>query len=164
MTKATTKAELIEQTRRERSKLLAAVRALTPDQFVAAPPAAWSPKDYVAHLAEWERLFIGWWECGQRGEKPAIPAEGYTWATEDKLNERIFQQFRNVPAAAVMADWDETFERFAGLVGSIDEETLFARGRLGWTGQGRLADYVNGCGANHYKWAGTEIRKLLKGA
>lgn len=44
----------------------------------------WSAKDHVAHLAEWERMLLAWYEAGVLGEKPAVHAESYSWASEIK--------------------------------------------------------------------------------
>jgi uncharacterized protein (TIGR03083 family) len=164
MAKPATRIELLAETRAEREKLLTLLGSMTPAQLQASPGSGWSPKDIVAHLAEWERMLFGWYEAGRRGEKPAVPAEGYSWANLAQLNDRIYGQFRDRPLEAVLADWRTTSQQLIALAEKAPEDELFGKGRHAWTGRATLADYVRGCGADHYSWARREIRKSLKAA
>jgi uncharacterized protein (TIGR03083 family) len=164
MAKPTTKAELLAETRKERDELLTLLDSMTPAQLQASPASEWSAKDVVAHLAEWERMLFAWYEAGLRGEKPAVPAEGYSWARLAELNDRIFQQFHDRPADAVLADWRATSEQLIAFIEKASEADLFTRGRYPWTGRAALDLYVRGCGPEHYAWARKEIRKGLKAA
>jgi hypothetical protein len=122
----------------------------------------WSAKDLVAHLAEWERMFFGWYEAGLRGEDPPVPAEGYTWATEHELNQAIYDRHRDEQLEHVLADWRDTSHRLLLGINGISEMDLFTPGRYAWTGRGTLASFVYECGPNHYRWAATEIKRALK--
>jgi hypothetical protein len=122
----------------------------------------WSAKDFVAHLAEWERMFFGWYDAGLRGEDPPVPAEGYTWATEHELNQAIYERHRDEQLEHVLADWRDTSRRLLLGINGISEADLFTPGRYAWTGRGALASFVYECGPNHYRWAATEIKRGLK--
>ena len=161
MPRATTKSQLIEDIRRERAALLAAIASMTPEQFGALSPNGWSPKDFVAHVAEWERMVLGWHERAERGEKPQVPAEGFNWAQLPALNARIRETYADTPAATVMAGWEDSASRVVALIESLSEEDLFTRGRYSWTGSNALASYLVSCGPSHYLWARKEIRKTL---
>jgi hypothetical protein len=60
-------------------------------------------KDLMAHLVEWEQMFLGWYRAGLRGENPQTPAPGYTWGWESlhKLNDKIYRHYRRAPLAEV---------------------------------------------------------------
>jgi len=157
-----TKARLVAETARQRDSLMNLFGSLDREQLLWPGAYGWSAKDHAAHLAEWERLFFGWYDAGLRGENPAVPAEGYTWATEHELNQVIFERHRDEPLEHVMADWRDSSQRLLSLTEQIPEADLFAPGRYAWTGRGILASFVFECGANHYRWSATEIKRGLK--
>jgi hypothetical protein len=73
-----TKAILLDAATREREALSALLAGLTREQLLWRGAYGWSVKDHVAHLAEWERVLLSWYDAGWRGESPAVPGEGYT--------------------------------------------------------------------------------------
>jgi hypothetical protein len=157
-----TKAELLAATARDRDALLAYLESLSCEQMLKPGEYGWSARDHVAHLAEWERMLFGWYDSGRRGESPAVPAEGYTWAQMDALNRQIFEQHIGDDPELVMAEWRDTSRRLLALAESLSEADLFTPGRFAWTGRGTLGSFVYECGANHYRWAGREIRNGFK--
>jgi hypothetical protein len=158
-----TRTELLEQTRTERDSLLDRLAGLSPEEAVRPGPYGWSARDFVAHLADWERLLFGWYETDRRGQRPAVPAEGYTWRTMDALNEDLRQRHLQESMAEVTADWRRSSARLIEFVEKLPEDDLFGKKRFAWTGTSTLAGYVYECGANHYRWAAREIEKALKG-
>jgi hypothetical protein len=157
-----TKAALLEQTRAERDKLLALLAGLTPQEAARPGPYGWTARDFVAHLTDWERLLFGWYEAEQRGEKPAVPADGYTWRSLDALNEDLRQRHVEESIALATAEWHDSSARLIELIEKVPEADLFAGKRYAWTGASTLAVYVDECGPNHYRWAAKEIQKGLK--
>jgi hypothetical protein len=157
-----TRALLLAQTEQERDALMRMLAGLSPEQLLWPGACGWSAKDHVAHLAEWERMLLAWYEAGLRGENPDVPGEGYTWATLDGLNGRIYEQHRDEPLAQVMADWHASSAALMGMANQASESDLFTPGRYPWTGRGTLASFVYECGPNHYRWAAREIKRGLK--
>ena len=124
-----TKAILLDAATREREALSAMLAGLTREQLLWRGAYGWSVKDHVAHLAEWERMLFSWYDAGWRGESPAVPGEGYTWATLSDLNQRIFDQYRDAQLEHVMADWHDTSRRLIALTEATSQADLFTPGR-----------------------------------
>ena len=161
MARPKTKQQLLDDTATERGALVAMLSGLSAEQLHKPGAYGWSAKDHVAHLSEWERMLLGWYDAGRLGGEPAVPAEGYTWATMDALNHRIFEQHHDDQLEHVMADWRDSSRRLDMFAQAVPEADLFEPGRLAWTGRGTLASFVYECGANHYRWAAQEIKRGL---
>jgi hypothetical protein len=157
-----TRAILVGESEKERDSLSAQIAGLTREQLLWPGAYGWSAKDLVAHLSEWERMLFGWHDAGLRGENPPVPAEGYTWATEHELNQRIHEQHRDDQLEHVLADWRETSRRLCALAATSSEMDLFMPGRFEWTGRGTLASFIYECGPNHYRWAAVEIKRAIR--
>ena len=157
-----TRALLLVDAQKEREALAAMLGGMSREQMLWPGAYGWSAKDHVAHLAEWERLFFGWYDAGARSENPPVPAEGYTWATMDALNRAIYDRHRDDQLEHVLADWHDTSRRLIALTEATSEADLYMPGRYAWTGRGTLASFVYECGPNHYRWATTEIKRGLK--
>ncbi len=117
------------------------------------PATGWSVKDVLAHLTAWEQMVLSWYLAGLRGEVPAIPAEGFTWAQLPALNARILRQFHNRSLARVLADYRASYAETMALIESISEAELFARGQFAWTGKHTLGDFFVSNTSSHYAWA-----------
>ena len=122
----------------------------------------WSLKDVIAHLSEWERKFIEWYRAGQRGEVAETPAPGYTWKQLDEVNRQIYEKHHQRPLGEILAEFQDSYERMMAMVERISAEELFEPGYYAWTKNVTLAEYVAGCGYEHYDWAKEHIRKWKK--
>ena len=94
MGKRLRKQELLNEIRRERAALDDTLALLTPRQMTRAgvTRGGWSVKDVLAHLVEWQQMNLDWYAAGLRGEKPAMPAPGFTLRELPRLNEMIYRQ------------------------------------------------------------------------
>jgi Protein of unknown function (DUF1706) len=85
------KKELVSDIQRERMALDAAL-ALIPARHMTragVTRGGWSVKDVLAHLVEWQQMNLDWYAAGLRGEKPAMPAPGFTLRELPRLNAMI---------------------------------------------------------------------------
>ncbi|MCU0281239.1 MAG: ClbS/DfsB family four-helix bundle protein, partial [Acidimicrobiia bacterium] len=90
MPRPATRADLLAAIDSELARLIAQVQQVPPaDRLRPGACGEWSVKDVLAHLDAWHEMFLDWEAAGCRGEKPVIPAPGYTWATTPALNEEI---------------------------------------------------------------------------
>jgi hypothetical protein len=118
----------------------------------------WSVKDVLAHLVDWERRFLGWYEAGRRGERPAVPAPGIGWGELDRLNRQIYEQNRRRALEEVVADFQASYRRVVAVIEAMPEEEMFAPGRYEWLGENALVGPILANTANHYRWAKNHIR------
>ena len=163
MPKPTTKSELVAEIQKEWELLEQFLATLSPEQM--NQPGAigeWSPKDVLAHLAEWQQMCLDWYNIGLRGETPHLPAEGFKWSQMPALNRKIFEKYRDRPLEFVLEYFHTCQKQILDVVGKISEEELFKPGYISWTRNDPLAAYVIPCTSHHYHWARTEMRKSFK--
>lgn len=163
MTKHATKAALVEDIRAQRRRLEKNL-ALFSTEEMAQPGAIgeWSVKDVLAHLMDWEQRFIGWYKAGQRGETPETPAPGLTWRDLESLNQRIYQQYCDLPLDEVREKSSASYQEIVALLDGMSDEELFTPGRYAWLNGGRLADWAAANTCSHYYWAKTQVLKCRR--
>lgn len=104
-----------------------------------------------------------WYEAGLRGEKPAMPAPGYTLRELPRLNHMIYLKHHRRSLSAVLEDYRSYHERTVALIASLPDSDLVTLGRFSWTGPSwTLSDYLRAGTAAHYLWARTRIRRWWK--
>ena len=118
----------------------------------------WSVTDLVAHLAEWQAMFLGWYDTGRAGAAVALPAPGYKWNETSRLNRAIWQKHRGRSWRDVRAEFDRGYARISRLVASSTADELFAPGHFAWTGRNALSTYLGANTASHYRFA----RKVIE--
>jgi len=156
------KAELLEEIARERLALDDAIASLTRRQMTmgGVTRGGWSVKDILAHLVEWQRMNLGWYEAGARGTKPVIPAPGYTLRELPRLNQMIYRKHHKRPLEDVLRDYRAYHTRVVELIHTLPDDDLVTLGRFSWTGRSwTLSDYLRASTAAHYLWARTRIRR-----
>jgi hypothetical protein len=162
MGKRLRKAELLSEIDRERVALDGALAGLTPRQMTmpGVTRGGWSVKDILAHLVEWQQMNLDWYAAGLRGERPAIPAPGYTLRELPRLNEMIRHKHHRRSLQAVVQDYRSYHQRVVTLIQSLQDTDLVTLGRFSWTGPSwTLSDYLRAATAAHYLWARTRIRR-----
>lgn len=163
MPRPVSKAQLIDEARREYAALEKLLAPLSP-QVMTAPGAlgAWSVKDVLAHLYAWQQMFFGWYAAGLRGELPPVPAQGYNWAQLPALNQAIFERYRETPLDEILALFGESHAATLALIERLPEAELTAAGLYAWLRQHSLLTYFNANTTSHYRWARSGLRKGLK--
>jgi hypothetical protein len=124
----------------------------------------WTLSDLVAHLAEWQRMFLAWYGDGRRGKVPEMPAPGYNWSETPKLNRAIWVEHRRRSPTAVRADFDSGYRRILRIAGGLSPEQLLVPGHFQWTGAHPLTTYLGPNTASHYRFAIKVIKRWLKSA
>ena len=162
MGKRLRKHELLNEIQLERSALDDTLALLTPRQMTRAgvTRGGWSVKDVLAHLIEWQQMNLDWYAAGLRGEKPAMPAPGFTLRELPRLNEMIYRKHHRRSLEAVLQDYRSYHDRIVALIEALPNSDLVTLGRFSWTGPSwTLSDYLRASTAAHYLWARTRIRR-----
>lgn len=122
----------------------------------------WSVKDILAHLHAWHLMMISWYKEGQKGDKPAIPAEGYTWKDTPALNEKIYNEHKATKLEEVISKFKKSHRDNMKIIKSHSDKELFTKRLLPWTGTTSLGAYLISATSSHYDWAEKLIKKWLK--
>jgi hypothetical protein len=165
MPRPKSKSELLALSAENYSKLLSFIENLPPAKQQSTFPKGYlnrSIRDVLAHLHAWHLLFNDWYSVGMKGEKPAIPAEGYTWKTTPDLNVVIQKKYADTPIAEVRKNLEQSHEEIMHLIKSHSDEELFEKKRYKWTGTTSLGAYLISATSSHYDWALKLIKKAIK--
>jgi len=156
------KKELLGEIQRERIALDNTLALLSRRQMTkpGITRGGWSVKDVLGHLVEWQHMNLEWYAAGLRGEKPDIPAPGFSLRELPRLNGVIYRKHHRRSLQAVMNDYRSYHELVVKLIEVLPDSDLVTLGRFSWTGPSwTLSDYLRASTAAHYLWARTRIRR-----
>ena len=165
MPRPKTKVELTELGRKNYEKLLDFIHKLPEQKRDAEFPSQFlnrNIRDVLAHLHHWHLLLLSWYEQGMKGEKPEMPAPGYTWRTVPELNIEIRENYKDMPLAKVFELLAFSFEKIQQLIANHTNTELFEKRKFKWTGTTSLGAYFVSATSSHYDWALKLVKKCLK--
>ncbi|NAS32431.1 ClbS/DfsB family four-helix bundle protein [Flavobacteriaceae bacterium R38] len=119
-------------------------------------------RDILSHLHHWHLMMIEWYTIGMAGEKPMMPAKGYTWKTLPDLNRKIWSDYQNVDINKAKALLKGSFRNVQELINRHSNEELFEKKRYKWTGTTSLGAYFISSTSSHYDWAIKQIKRGMK--
>ncbi|MEO1524473.1 MAG: ClbS/DfsB family four-helix bundle protein [Planctomycetota bacterium] len=119
-------------------------------------------RDVLAHLHAWHEMFLAWYEIGMAGEKPVMPAKGYTWKTTPQLNANIWSRYQEISLRKVRSQLERTHSQIRELIESHSDEELFEKRHYPWTGTTSLGAYLVSATSSHYQWATKLLKKFAK--
>jgi hypothetical protein len=90
----------------------------------------WSVKDTLAHLTAWDRRGTRWIAEALRGEIPAVPEVGMTWADAAKLNEQTYQANQARSIQSVRTDFQDTYQALVAQVQAVTDDDLLKEHRI----------------------------------
>lgn len=157
------KSQLIEFSENEFHRLTALIDSLTQEQrdseYIFDNRTS---KDIVAHLYAWQLMELSWYSDGKKGVKPEIPAHGYTFKDTPALNEKLFQDYKNISWDELIKLLNDSHNKLLNIVKKHTEEELFTKRKYIWTGSSNMAVYFRSALSSHYVWAIDLIRKHFK--
>ena len=120
-------------------------------------------RDVLMHLHHWHLMMLNWYEIGMSGEKPEMPAKGYSWKTTPELNKWILEYYQKTKLDQAKQHLKESFKKIQKIIDSHSNEELFEKKKYKWTGTTSLGAYLISATSSHYDWALKLIRKAKKG-
>ena len=162
--KFTAKEELIESIDTEHRVLVELVRSIPQERYLEEGVwgDGWNIRDLLAHLTEWEQMFLTWYREGSAGRQPEMPAKGYKWHQTPALNQEIWKRYRQKPVSEVLADFETSYQEIFSLAQELSAEELLAPGHFVWTGKNPLTTYLGANTTSHYRTATKILKRWLK--
>ncbi len=113
----------------------------------------WTISDLLAHLTEWEQMFLGWYRVGRNGGQPSMPAPGFKWNETPRLNQAIVKKHNRKPISRVVDEFEASYHEIFSLIQQLSEEELLVPGHFAWTGKYPLTTYLAPNTCSHYRFA-----------
>jgi len=159
------KPELLELSKKNFERLLDFINEMDmSEQTRAFPPGAMNRniRDVLMHLHHWHLMVQDWYRVGMSGEKPDIPAKGYTWKTTPELNRWIWEKYLQTSLEAAKESFQQSYQQIRALIEKHTDEELFTKKKYKWTGTTSLGAYFVSVSSSHYDWAFKLIKKAKK--
>ncbi len=119
------KQELMSEIRKEWKLLLDLAESLTDEQMTKPDAGGWSPKDNLAHVAEWMNILLDY----HMDKKPAHEAIGISkeqlpeWDVE-AINPILFEKNKNLTRKEMMTKLNQAYGRVEARLESMTYEDL----------------------------------------
>ena len=165
MPKPKSKQELIESSQSNYEKLMNLVNSFSENEVNKEFPKGTlnrNIRDVLAHLHHWHLMLSEWYTIGMKGEKPDMPAKGYTWKTLPDLNKQIWKIYREVELNEIKIKLRSSYSDIQELINAHSDEELFEKKKYKWTGTTSLGAYLISNTSSHYDWAIKRIKKSMK--
>ena len=164
MARPKSKEQLLTQSQKNFHRLLDYVESFSKEQQNATFKPGYlnrNIRDVLTHLHHWHLMLLNWYKVGMTGEKPDMPAKGYTWKMTPQLNQKIWEDYQSVPLAKAKSLLKDSYEKVQQLIRQHSDEELFEKKRYQWTGSTSLGAYLVSASSSHYDWAYKLIKKAL---
>jgi len=162
MSRPNNKKDLLDQSQKSYCNLMAYVSALSNEDKIREFPEGTlnrNIRDVLAHLHQWHVMMQEWYDIGMKGQKPDIPAKGYTWKTTPELNRKIREEYKDTDLSEVIKMLEGSFAAIREIICRHSDEELFEKKKYKWTGSTSLGAYLVSATSSHYEWALKLIRK-----
>jgi hypothetical protein len=159
--KYASKKDLLDQIESGHATLVAIIDAIPRSRYTE--PGVWGEnwtiKDLLAHLTEWEQMFLRWYHDGTVDRQPAMPAAGYKWNELARLNRDIRRKHANTSWKRVREAFDRSYGEVLALTRSLSQRQLLAPGAFAWTKKHPLTTYLGANTCSHYRSAIRILRR-----
>ncbi len=164
MPRPKTRDELLVLSNKNYNKLLGLINSFPEEKLNQEFPSGYlnrNIRDVLAHLHHWHLMMLDWYKVGMAGNKPDMPAKGYTWKTTPDLNKEIQKKYSQTEVNEAKKMLQKSFDELQKVINNHTEEELFEKRRFKWTGTTSLASYLISATSSHYDWAYKLIKKCV---
>jgi hypothetical protein len=160
----TSKREFVESVEKEHQTFVELTRSVPRSRYREAGVwgDGWTVRDLLAHLTEWEQMFLGWHQVGREGGHPILPARGFKWNETPRLNQAIWGKHRMKSASKVIDEFETSYQEIFLLIRGLSQEELLTPGHFAWTGKYPLTTYLAPNTCSHYRFATKILKRWLK--
>lgn len=165
MARAKNKTDLLENAETSFKKMNDMIENFTPEQQESnfpMPTMNRNIRDLLAHMYEWQIMLFDWYETGQRGEKPEIPAPNHNWRTTPLLNKEIHAKYESMSLKEAKKKLNDSHTRMIELIQSLTNDQLFLKNQVAWTKSTTLGAYFISATSSHYEWAMKIMRQYAR--
>lgn len=163
MARPTTKEELLHLSQANYKKLNDLIESISdPNKEFPEGTMNRNIRDVLAHLHYWHLMMLNWYEVGMKGEKPEMPAKGYSWKDTPELNKEIWKKYQKVDFNEIKSLFNDSYQDIQKIIKKHTNEELFEKKKYKWTGTTSLGSYLISATSSHYDWAIKLIKKVLK--
>lgn len=159
------KTDLVERSRENFATLFDLIDSLSDEERNADFPSLsmqHNIRDMLSHLHHWHIMMIDWYDVGMTGEKPDMPAPGYTWKMLPELNKQIREQYLDTSLEDITRMIKTSNKRLMKVMEGHSNEELFTKKLYKWTGSTSLGEYLVSNTCSHYDWAIKLMKKYKK--
>jgi hypothetical protein len=154
--------ELLSDIEGEWKHLWRVVAQLTPQQMTTPDAGGWSPKDNLAHLAEWMKVLMGY----HMDRRPAhevmnVPIEVTRGWDMDVINPVLFERNRNRSTEDVLGELRRVYSELTLKLRSMRFEDLMQPRHADDPERQPLLNWVLGDTTQHFEEHRATIEKLL---
>ena len=158
------KPELMSAIKREWKLLLDTVESLTDKQMTAPDEGGWSPKDNLAHLAEWIKILMGYhMDHRPSHEVLGVPPE----ATQDwdfnVINSLLFERNRNRLTSDVLGELKQVYAQLIAKLELMSFEDFMKPGHVDDPEKNPLVLWILGNTTEHFAEHRETIDRTIKG-
>jgi hypothetical protein len=158
----TNTAELLSEIEREWKALMRVVGRLTPDQMSTPDSGGWSPKDNLAHLAEWMKVLMGYhMDHRPPHEVLGVPPEVTADWDMDVINPVLFERNRQRPPDEVQNELRGVYAELTAKLRALPFDELMKPRRSDDPKRTPLLDSVLANTTEHFAEHRATIEKLL---
>lgn len=160
----TSKREFVESVEKEHQTFVELLGSVRRSRYREAGVwgDGWTIRDLLAHLTEWEQMFLGWYRVGRDGGHPILPARGFKWNETPRLNQAIWDKHRFKSVTKVIDEFEASYREMFFLIQQLSQEELLTPGHFAWTGKYPLTTYLAPNTCSHYRFATKVLKRLLK--
>ena len=156
------KDELLAVIRREWQALMDVVSRLSPEQMATPDEGGWTPKDNLAHLAEWIKVLLGYhMDRRPAAEVLAMPVEVTEGWDMEKINPVLLERNRGRSTEDVLVELNQVYAELTARLESMSWEDLMQPRREDDPEKTPLLVWVLGDSSEHFEEHRRTIEKSL---